>query len=591
MAINLPGSHYARFLLDVPKLAPWARFSPGRLLGLQARRRPHDLALAYQDARYTWAQLDGEAERYARFFASEGVGRGDVVAVFMDNRPDYLFAVMGLAKLGAVAALINTNLVGKALAHAVRVAAAKKIFVGAEHAATIARVIDQLDGIRTEHDLYIHVDQGAEPDADPSGAIINDRLATAPPLPAGAPACDALRGSDTFCYIYTSGTTGLPKAAIIRNQRFLGAAIVFGRLMHRSRPGDVVYVALPLYHGNGFMLGWGAVLATGAALALRRRFSVSSFWDDIRAFRATSFMYIGELCRYLLNAPPAASDRDHRLRVAVGNGLRADIWETFQRRFGVPVIREFYGSTEGNVPALNVAGKPGMIGRLPRGQAVVRCDAATGTLRRGAAGRCERAAPGEVGLLIGRISSLASFDGYVDREATQSKILGDVFKDGDRYFNTGDLVQVHPGRWLSFADRLGDTFRWKGENVSTSEVSEILCGAPGVLEANVYGVSIPGADGRGGMAALSVSDDFDLERFGAHARAHLAVYQRPLFLRVLGENMRVTATLKQQKVDYRDEGYDPARIDDHLYVLDGGSYRDLDAQRYERIVSGAAVPG
>jgi len=590
--MSFPGIHYLRLALDLPKLAPWARASPGRVLTHRARTRPDDLALAYLDQRISWAELDWQACTYARWLAHEGVGHGDVVAVIMDNRPDYLFAVMGLAKLGAVAALINTNLTGKALAHAVTVAGSRKVLAGSEHAVKVEQVLDVLDGIRPADDFYVHVEDGATLEQETRGTVINERLG-AVRSNGEDEALDerGLRADETFCYIYTSGTTGLPKAAIIRNQRFLGAAIMFGRLMHRSGPGDVIYVPLPLYHGNGFMLGWGAALATGAGLALRRRFSTSAFWDDARRYGATSFVYIGELCRYLLNAPEREDEREHALRVAVGNGLRPDIWQTFQQRFGVPVVREFYGSTEGNAPTLNIAGKPGMIGRLPRGQAVVRCDAATGDLVRGADGFCERVGPGEVGLLVGRISQVMKFDGYVDRKATEGKIIRDVFKSGDRYFNSGDLLHLHEGRWLSFADRLGDTFRWKGENVSTSEVGEILCGAPGVLEANVYGVPVPGADGRAGMAALSTGEGFDLERFAAYVREHLTAYQQPLFLRVLGEQMRVTATLKQQKVDYRDEGYDPARVGDELYVLSGDVYEKLDDARYHEITSGESVPG
>jgi acyl-CoA synthetase (AMP-forming)/AMP-acid ligase II len=571
--------HYLRMALDVPKLAPWAHMSPAHLLALRAGKRPNDLALAYLDERYSWAEVDNRASIYQQIFAEEGVRRGDVVAMMMDNRPDYLFALLGLCKLGAVGALINTNATGKALGHAITVAHAKKVLVGSEHLASVRSVFGQLEGLDEARDLYVIEEPDAPVESGPA-QVLNARLETTP----AASAIDSdQRGTDVFCYIYTSGTTGLPKAAIIRNQRYLGAAITFGRLMHRCGPGDVIYVPLPLYHSNALMLGWGAALATGAGFALRRKFSVSGFWNDVRKYGATSFVYIGELCRYLLNAPKGEGGQDHRLRVAVGNGLRPDIWEAFQTRFGVPLVREFYGSTEGNAPTLNLAGKPGMIGRLSSGQAVVRCDPDSGEMLRNAAGFCERVHTGDIGLLVGRISAMASFDGYVDKRATDSKVAHDVFKRGDRYFNTHDLVQLHEGRWLSFADRLGDTFRWKGENVSTTEVGELVCGASGVLEANVYGVEVPGADGRAGMAALRTDEKFDLESFAAHVRDHLAAYQRPLFLRMLGADMRVTGTLKHQKVDYRDEGYDPARVSDPLYVLSGDSYELLDAARYAQM--------
>jgi acyl-CoA synthetase (AMP-forming)/AMP-acid ligase II len=576
------GKHFARFLGDIPKLLPRAHVSPGQLVEKRARRGPADLALAYRDERFSWAQVDERASRYAGWFRSLGIGRGDVVALVMNNRPDYLFIIMGLSKLGAIGALINTNLTGKALTHALSVAKPKHVIAGSEHAARVSELLEQLDGIDPQRDFFVHVEPDASPDAGMPGTVLNDAVAAQPAVRADA----TVRGHETFCFIYTSGTTGLPKAAIVTNQRYLGGAIAFGRLMHRSGPGDVIYAPLPLYHANALMLGWGSALITGAGFAARRKFSTSGFWTDVREFQATSFVYIGELCRYLLNAPAHPDERAHRLRVAVGNGLRADIWAPFQQRFAVPVIREFYGSTEGNAPALNLSGKPGMIGRLGAGQAVVRCDPATGDLIRNADGLCERVAPGQVGLLVGRISSLMGFDGYVDRKASDSKVLRDVFRTGDRYFNTGDLIHLHPARWMSFADRLGDTFRWKGENVSTSEVGEILCGAPGVLEANVYGVEVPGADGRAGMAALKTAPDFAVDQLASYVQDHLAAYQRPVFVRVLQGEMRIVGTLKQQKVDYRKEGYDPSLVTDPLYVLDGTRYTALDGARYDQVQRG-----
>jgi acyl-CoA synthetase (AMP-forming)/AMP-acid ligase II len=396
---------------------------------------------------------------------------------------------------------------------------------------------------------------------------------------------------DTFCFIYTSGTTGLPKAAIITNQRMLLANYGFGHLMHRAGAGDVIYVPLPLYHSSALFLGWGAALGTGAAMALRRRFSASNFWKDVREQGATSFLYIGELCRYLLNTPPQEGERDHKLRVGVGNGMRPDIWEKFQQRFGVPVIREFYGATEGNAVLMNMTGRVGMIGRMNPGQAVLRCDVETGEVIRNDRGLCSTVGAGEVGLLVGRISGATGFDGYVDREATQKKILADVLKPGDRYFNTGDLVQVHSGRWLSFADRVGDTFRWKGENVSTNEVADVLDGAEGVLEANVYGVQVPHADGRAGMAAIAVDEGFDLDRFAHYVVDSLPRYQRPLFLRLLGGDMQVTGTFKHRKVDYRHEAFDPARVTDPLYLLKNDRYVPLDRELHAAIESGAVTPG
>ncbi len=568
-------------------LTPRSPVSVSTLFEQRVSAGPDDLALAWLDERFTWAQFAERAGRYADFFAREGVVKGDVVALLMENRPDFLFAVMGLTRLGATASLINTNLVGRALVHAISVCSASRILVGEERLEAIEHVAAEIEGVDLEKSLYVKRDDGSVRLG--SRRVIDDELAKA--NASNAPRDRSPNGSDVFCYIYTSGTTGLPKAAIIRNSRMLLANLSFGHLMHRTGPGDVIYVTLPLYHSSAMFLGFGASLATGAGMALRRKFSATAFWDDVRRFEATSFIYIGELCRYLLNKPVQPGERDHRLRVGVGNGMRGDIWVPFQERFGVPLIREFYGATEGNAPIINLEGRPGMIGKLRAGQVLLRCDATTGVPLRGSDGHCQRIDVGEIGLLAARIDKVMGFDGYVDQSATERKILRDVFKPGDRYFDSGDLLQLHAGKWLSFADRAGDTFRWKGENVSTNEVAEVLDAVPGVSEANVYGVAIPGTDGRAGMAAIQAGDEFDLDAFGRHLEAELASYQRPLFLRVLKDDMRITGTFKHQKVEYRDEGWDLSRVSDPIFALVEGRYRRLDAQLAEQIEGGKITLG
>jgi acyl-CoA synthetase (AMP-forming)/AMP-acid ligase II len=335
--------------------------------------------------------------------------------------------------------------------------------------------------------------------------------------------------------------------------------------------------------------GLGAMLCTGAALALRRRFSASQFWDDVRKFDASVFVYIGELCRYLLNAPKNANERSHRLRLGVGNGLRGDIWEAFQRRFGVPLIREFYGATEGNAILVNFEGRPGMIGRLRVGQVAVRCDEATGEIIRNSEGFCDHVEDGQKGILLAHINPIFAFDGYLDKKASEKKIVTDVFRKGDRYFNSGDIVVRHADNWVAFADRVGDTYRWKGENVSTNEVAEVLNKAPGVLESNVYGVAVPGTEGKAGMASLNVNDTFNVDQLGRFVLDNFPVYQRPYFVRVQ-QDMRVTGTFKHQKVAYRDEGYDPRKVEDPLYFLDGDKYVRIDDKLYKRLAAAEIGP-
>jgi acyl-CoA synthetase (AMP-forming)/AMP-acid ligase II len=369
----------------------------------------------------------------------------------------------------------------------------------------------------------------------------------------------------------------------------MASSYLFGGAIMDATPRDIIYMCLPLYHSNAMFGGVGAMLVTGAALALRRRFSTSQFWDDVRKFDASIFVYIGELCRYLLNGPKSPNERSHRLRLGVGNGLRGDIWEAFQRRFGVPLIREFYGATEGNAPLVNFEGRPGMIGRLKPGQVLVRCDESTGEIRRTREGRCEEVSEGEKGILLVHINPLFAFDGYLDKKATEKKVVTDAFRKGDKYFNSGDILNLHDNHWVSFADRVGDTFRWKGENVSTNEVAEVLNKAPGVLESNVYGVAVPGSEGKAGMASLNVSDNFDVGNLGPYVLHNFPAYQRPYFVRVQ-RDMRVTGTFKHQKVAYRDEGYDPRKVEDPLYFLDGDKYVRIDEKLYKRLAAAEIGP-
>jgi acyl-CoA synthetase (AMP-forming)/AMP-acid ligase II len=567
---------------EVYKILPGMPWGVSRLLDERVASDPNSLALAYLDERYTWRDLDRRANQYARFFQSRGIGQGDTVALLMDNRPDFIFIFHALARLRAVASLINTNVAGATATHAINVCKPKAVLVGSEHAKTVLEVLPTLQGVNGR--LWFQAETSGD-ETPPELERINEAVSQqsdARPIGITTPS-----SNDTVCLIYTSGTTGLPKAAIITNRRYLGGAYLFGLTMFQSTTRDILYLPLPLYHSNAAIIGMGTSLVTGCAIALRRKFSSSQFWSDVRKYDASLFIYIGELCRYLLNAPKTPDERNHRLRLAVGNGLRPDIWEAFQRRFGVPLVREFYAATEGNQPIFNFEGRPGMLGRLRPGQEIVRCDEATGEIVRDAKGMCIPSKPGEKGILLIHINPLFKFDGYVDAKATAGKVVSDVFKRGDRYFNSGDILQLHDDDWVSFADRIGDTFRWKGENVSTNEVAEVLNGAAGVLETNVYGVSVPGAEGRAGMASISANGEFDIGKLAQYVVQKLPVYQRPYFVRLQQTgNMRVTGTFKHQKVAYREEGYDPSKVQDPLFFLDGDRYVPIDDKLYERLQSG-----
>src|SRR5258708_4195441 len=404
---------------------------------------------------------------------------------------------------------------------------------------------------------------------------------------------------DRALFIFTSGTTGLPKAANINHFRLMLAANAFAGVMKTSLD-DCMYDCLPMYHTSGGVLAIGAVLIGGGTVFIREKFSAREFWDDVVRHRCTLFMYIGELCRYLVNCPPHPQERAHRLRLCCGNGLRPDVWTEFQSRFAIPLILEFYAATESNVTLFNVEGKPGAVGRIPwflasRFQTkILRFDVERHALIRNTLGRCEEAAPGEVGEAVGRIFQDPSkpggrFEGYSNAADNEVKVLRDVFAEGDTWFRSGDLMRRDAEGYFYFIDRIGDTFRWKGENVSTTEVSEVISAFAGIHEANVYGVEVPGREGRAGMAAIVCEKDLNLADLRSYLAAHLPDYARPLFLRIRGE-IDATATFKQRKIALVKEGFDPANIADALFFDDPrrGAYVRLDGALYGQIVSGEA---
>ena len=566
----------AQGLRTLARYRPAGRTTMADRLEARAARHPHRPFLFYSERRMSWGQMNAAASRVAHWALAQGLGRGDVVALLMENRPEYLSVWMGLAKLGVVTALINTNLAGRALDHALRTAGAGHLVVGSE-------LLDAFASLDAElaQELGVWVDPDPEGPADvalPAGAKdLAAALADAPDVNPDARLRREMRTGDPLFYIYTSGTTGNPKAARFSHLRFLSAGDGFAWAAGTG-PGDVEYVALPLYHSAGGVVAVGRVLAGGGSLALRRRFSASQFWDDVRRYRATSFQYIGEFCRYLLAQPPRPDDADNPIRVATGNGLRPDIWREFQERFAIPRIIEFYGATEGNTVMINLDGKVGAVGYYPfkalSNARIIRYDLETDSHPRSADGFCIECRPGEPGEMIGRISradwmGAGRFEGYTSQEDTERKILRDVFSKGDAWFRTGDLLYEDAEGYYYFVDRTGDTYRWKGENVSTQEVAEILSGFPGLDMISVYGVQVEGHGGRAGMMAFVPREDaaFDGKAFYAFTEQALPRYAAPLFVRVLRE-AQVTGTFKLRKVELQREGYDPGAIGDPLFVRD-----------------------
>ncbi len=554
-----------------------------------------ELAAKYGDApalisdreQLSYRSLTARANRYARWALQQGIAKGDTVCLLMPNRPEYMAIWIGITSVGGVVGLINTNLVGPSLAHCIDIAAPKHIIVAAELTAGFATARSL---IKSPARVWSHGDSTEFPRIDREIETIADHQLTAVERP-------VLTIEDRALYIYTSGTTGLPKAANINHYRVMLASHAFAGVMD-TKPTDRMYDCLPMYHTAGGLVATGATLLNGGSVVLREKFSAREFWDDVVRYECTLFQYIGELCRYLAHAPPNPNEAKHRIRLCCGNGLRPDLWDDFKARFRIPLILEFYGATEGNVNIFNFEGKPGAVGRVPWFVAhrfpiaVVRYDVEKQQPVRTADGFCVRCDPNEPGEVIGKIINDASkpgnrFEGYAASGQNEHKILRDVFKKGDLWFRTGDLMRKDKRGYFYFIDRVGDTFRWKGENVSTSEVSEAINSFPGIVDANVYGVTIAGREGRAGMAAIVYQGGCDLKALHAHLRTHLPDYARPLFLRIQ-EEIDVTGTFKQKKVDLVKEGFDPSKIGDAIYFNDpqSGTFVQLDPALYQRIEKG-----
>jgi fatty-acyl-CoA synthase len=527
------------------------------------RDRP---AMTFEGKTISYAELDAMANRYAHWAKGQGLTRGQTVALFMPNRLEYLAVWYGLTKVGVATALINNQLTGAALAHCLNISQALHCIVDPETSPCFEDVKGQLD--RHMQQWVLGPVQGEQRD------LVKALKSCSQLRPDRVTAREGLTARDTALYIFTSGTTGMPKAARITHMR----AQLYMRGFAGStgaKETDRVYVTLPLYHATGGLCALGAGLLNGGSIVLRKKFSATHFWPEIVAENCTMFVYIGELCRYLANQPEHELERAHKIRMIFGNGLRPDVWDDMLDRFKVGEVLEFYGATEGNVSLFNFDGKRGAIGRVPgylRGKfniRIVKFDVETETPVRGPDGCCIECAPGEVGECIGHIGGDArsNYVGYADKAATEKKVLHDVFQKGDAWFRTGDLMRVDGDGYIYFVDRIGDTFRWKGENVATSEVAERLAAVEHVLEVNVYGVPVGDLDGKAGMAALVADPEFDLAAFAKYVDEHLPSYARPVFLR-LQQAIETTGTFKYRKVDLVGDGFDPTRTKDPLYFRD-----------------------
>ncbi|XP_072284407.1 long-chain fatty acid transport protein 3 [Pyxicephalus adspersus] len=558
---------------------------PG-LFQLQLRRSPDSPLLLFPEQRVTYRHLEQCSNRAANALLPHTTP-GATVALLLPNRPEFLAAWIALSKLGQIAAFLNSNTRRGALRHCLEACGARGLITSPDLFHAVREILPDI------RELGITVWVMGPGDYPDDVMDLQALMDAAPDTPPPADLGVVRNPMDTAICIFTSGTTGLPKAARISHLKTLMCCAFYQ--LGGATSTDVIYMSLPLYHKSGALLGVGGCIGVGASMVLKERFSASQFWNDCRKYNVTVFQYIGELCRYLTNQPQTDGEKNHKVRLAAGSGLRPDVWKDFSRRFGNIKIFETYGMTEFNITFLNYTGTPGAVGRgtylykkfCPFD--LIRFDTQEGEAIRDPQGRCQRTSTGETGLLISPVTPMSPFLGYVGgRELSERKLLRDVFQKGDCYFNTGDLMVQDNLGFVYFRDRTGDTFRWKGENVATTEVSEIMSGLDFFQEVNVYGVTIQGHEGRIGMAAVTLRPgrELNLDQVFSHVMEFLPSYARPRFLRVL-EHMETTGTFKQQKQRLVNEGFSPLVISDPLYLLDEGShsYRPLTEDLHSQILS------
>ncbi|XP_057644648.1 long-chain fatty acid transport protein 6 [Chionomys nivalis] len=550
-----------------------------------ARRQPQKAFIIYEGDVYTYEDVDKRSNRVAHAFLNHSsLKRGDVVALLMSNEPDFIHVWFGLAKLGCVVAFLNSNIRLSSLLHCIGTCEPAAVVVGGDLLGSIEEILPSLPK---------HIRVWGMKDSVPQGVVsLTEKmsLASDEPVPISHHVASSLKS--TCLYIFTSGTTGLPKAAVISQLQVLKGS--FGLWAFGCTADDIIYITLPLYHSSGALLGIGGCVELGATCVLKKKFSASQFWNDCKKYNVTVFQYIGELCRYLCKQPQREGERDHRVRLAVGNGMSSDVWRQFLDRFGDIKMCEFYGATEGNICFMNHTGRIGSVGRtnffykLFFAFELIKYDFQKDEPMRNEQGWCHRVREGEPGLLISRVNTKNPFFGYAGSyRHTESKLLFDVFKKGDVYFNTGDLMVQDHENFLYFWDRIGDTFRWKGENVATTEVADVIGRLDFIQEANVYGVPVPGYEGKAGMASiiLKPNKSLDLEKMYDQLVTSLPAYACPRFLRIQ-EKMATTGTFKLQKIQLVEEGFHPLKISDPLYFMDNlnKSYVPLTEEIYNQIM-------
>ncbi|MFX1295929.1 MAG: long-chain-acyl-CoA synthetase [Promethearchaeota archaeon] len=576
--------HLKKFVELMDEVIKNPNQSIGTKIEQLAKNMPSKDALFFQDSSWTWQAFNEETNRIANYFYNLGLKPGETVAIMLENSPEYLFLISGINKIQGLTALMNINQRKQALTHAFKIVDPRWIVVDGNCLPSLNEILEDLPH---KNDQIFVINNNEN---------ISHNFTELP---------DQLKGisksnpKTTFnsvlrqiaFYIFTSGTTGLPKAVIMDNFKLYTQALYIGLALSKVSSQDIIYISTPLYHNIGIGIAWTTSFASGAAVALRKRFSTSKFWKDIQKYKATFTMYIGEIPRYLLNQPPSKYEKNHTLKKMTGLGLRKDVWERFQSRFKVDHIYEFYGLTEGIRMFGNVNEVPGMVGRNnQRGLILAKVDPETGEFFKNEKGLCIRCKPGDTGMALMSVEKTTFFTGYKDKEKTQKKMMHNVLRKNDTYFNTGDMLKLHEDLYVSFADRFGDTFRWKGENVSTLEVESILNSYQSIQTSAVYGVAIPNTEGKACMAAikLDLTIKFDIGDFSRFIYEVLPKYSIPIFIRICNDLETTSSSFKIRKVNLKKEAYNIDIIHDQLMLWDFNlkKYKIFTKSEYQRIMDG-----
>ncbi|KAI1351124.1 fatty-acyl-CoA synthase [Xylaria sp. FL0043] len=558
-----------------------------------------NVCLIFEGRQWTYTEFYNAIQPVANWLLKDlGIKKDEIVALDGGNTPEYLLIIFALEAIGASSALLNCNLTGNALVHSVKLSKTRYLIADEQVRNLVSPVEAEMKDAGIETIYYCPTFLEALKDTEP---LPKERRVGIDP-------------AGIANLLYTSGTTGLPKGVILPRSRPLLLGRGIGGYL-RLKPGDRMYTCLPLYHASGIGLCTIPCFYSGATVVLGRKFSHSKFWPEVRESKATHIQYVGELCRYLVNAPPSPLDRSHNVRMAWGNGMRPDVWERFRERFGIECINELYGASDGITTVTNpnrgdfsrnAVGLRGPLWRLlNRDEKLILVDPDTLEVIRDKKGWAIEAKADEAGEMINRMNpdnpDLGTPQYFNNKSATVKRRITDVFRKGDLWFRSGDMMRLDSQGRLFFVDRLGDTFRWHSENVSTNEVSDVVGKFPQVAETNVYGVQVPNADGRAGCAAIVPTDEYlshgkeiDFAALAAHCLASLPRYAVPLFLRVT-KSLDYTGTHKLQKQKLRSEGIDVEAIkkasdDDQMYWLPPGSQayvpftqEDLDALKAGRV--------